>query len=455
MALILSLLAAISLTHSFAFKSQMKFKGYSSVRIQSPNSALFVERSGKAIWGGEEGEVGTGAPYPIHPELLNKLDETLGMFATKAAIDTSSHYMLEFRNEIDQRWMTGFRNYSSEGFGDKGRWTDWIEDMINTETTVVQVLMNPPKALLRGRRAGSDNGVRLEYMHEVEPRKIAHQIITIRESLTTELIQDLNCIKSENIEAMRYAQSRLEMGEEEAERYRKMTRTDTSGGMSTPLRERNYLECGIIVTNYALEQLRIDLQKRRDSLGIKFLDDMLEKMSAKDDERSVLDRVLHEFYAPRELIEEIYLKGLEQGVEVSSGLNTLKIAESLLQARYAISLQVNRILLEQDRFSRNYLKMIRDKGGFQTWKSSTERAKVRIVDVSVDDALKAAEKEAARLKEEERVAAAAAEAALQAAKMEQEAAVELEKSKPAAPEFNDDEETLDLGSFGSMGPILM
>ena len=401
---------------------------------------------------------------PIDGALLGKLDTTLGEFMTKAAIDTSSHYMLEFHNDIDQRWLKNFGNYSQSGesFDPMGGWTNWIEALASKETCQIQVLMNPPKALMRGRRASMDNQVRLEYMHDIEPRKLAHQLLTIRESVTAEMIADLACVKTENVEAMRYAHDKLEQGAEKAEKERRLTRMpESDSSESTPLRDRSYLEVDIIVTNFALEHVRMELAKQRDELGIVFLDDVLKELQNTDEKRTVLERLLSEFAAPREFIESVCVKGLELGVDRSTGLNALKIAERLLLARWAFALEANRILVEHDRHCRSYYKLIRDKGGFQTWSSRSGmqgRAKVRVVDLQVEEKLEAEAAVAAREAEADAAARAAAEAEAQAQAQEAarrqrelEVAAELERAAAAA-EAGPDEES--FGSFGS-GPVMM
>ena len=433
-----------------------------------------ISKGGRAEWS-DDGipEAGKAQqPVKFEPRLLDALDVTVGDFLTTQAVKTTSRYMLEFHNDVEHRWMTNFCNYSAHGFsaaGKKdgnGRWTDWIEEMIVADTTVLQVVMNPHKAILRGRSSTSDNRVRLEYMHELEPRKIAHQLLTVRESISEEMIQDLGCVKSENVEAMRYARDCLEVGPELAEKDRKMTRiSESQSSESTPLRDRSYLECDIIVTNFALEHVKTDLQKRRNELGVRFLDDVLEGVQKRDMSRSVLERVLAEFYAPRELIEEICLKGLQDGVDKSSGVNTLSIAESLLQARYALSLEVNRILLEQGRFARAYYKMIKDRGGFQTWKAKEERTQIRVVDLLVEDTLekrraaaRAAAKQEAAAAEKSREARAAteAQAAQERAAAEAEAAAAAAAAAEAEASLSDlDNDDLGPESFGSQGPVFM
>lgn len=357
--------------------------------------ALFSSKSnGKSEWVDEGGYGNIDRPNtPLDPALIAKLDETLGLFVTKAAIDTSSRYMLEFNNEIDQQWMMNFLGFQTAGFtqalpNQAGRWTDWLESLICTDALQIQVLMNPPKAILRGRSVNTDNRVRLEYTHSLEPRKMANQLLNVRNSITTEMIQDLGCIKTENVECVRYAYDLIESGADVAEKSRQITRMAFSGGDSTPLRDRIYLDLDIIITNFALEKVRAELTKN--DRGLQFLDDIMLKLAKRDEGRSVLDRMLHEFYAPRELIEEVYLQGLQQGVDIKAKFNALAIADNLLQSRYSFALEANRILLQQDRFTRTYYKLIKDKGGFLPWKAAGSRAKIRVLDLQVEEQIQAA-----------------------------------------------------------------
>lgn len=429
---------------------------YQSPRVS--HSQISADRGGKAEWVGEGGSTGPKI-REIDRLLLAKLDVTLGQFMTKVAVETQSHYMLEFHNDIDQRWMKQFRNYSSSGFSEAGGWTEWLEGMIDMGKTSVQVIMNPPKALMRGRRQGFDNNVRLEYLHDIEPRKIAHQILTVRESVCEELIQDLGCVRTENEEAMRYAQQKLEAGADVAEKERKVTRMPETDTQSTPLRDRSYLELDIIVTNFALEQVRIDLAKQNDDLGANYLDNVFLELEKKNEKRSIIESLLHEFFAPRELIENLCFNGLQQGVDRSSGLNALKIAEAVLLTRYSVALEANKIILEHDRYCRNYYKLIRDKGGISTWKDETKRAKVRIIDLDVEDKLETEqEKNASAAKEKEvsamRAQEAARKAAAEAIKAEAQRAADFAaEAERLAAEM--EQADFDVGDIRQGGPMLM
>lgn len=52
--------------------------------------------------------------------------------------------MLEFRNDVLQRWMVEFQNYSTVGFPEND-WTKYIEKMIIVGDHKVQVIVKSPK----------------------------------------------------------------------------------------------------------------------------------------------------------------------------------------------------------------------------------------------------------------------------------------------------------------------
>ena len=91
-------------------------------------------------------------------------------------------------------------------------------------------------------------------MHDLEPRKIANQLLVVRESISKEVLLDLPCIRLECIEAVRYAKVKVEKGEEEAIKTMKMTRSATADD-STPLRDRTYHDIAVIATNFALQMV--------------------------------------------------------------------------------------------------------------------------------------------------------------------------------------------------------
>lgn len=194
-------------------------------------------------WVDDEGE--RIQPLPeLSAEVLNILNQELHVIASNAAISTVSYYMTEFHDDMTQKWMVQFKDYKSEGF-ENDDWTTYITEMIKLDKQEVNVYLNPPKKM--GKLNAAPNAkIRLKYVHEIQPRKVAHQLVTVREDVCLEMMQDLGSIKVENKEALKCAQARLLHGKDYADKHRNPTRNSDMGG-STPLRNRNYNTCAILV----------------------------------------------------------------------------------------------------------------------------------------------------------------------------------------------------------------
>lgn len=79
---------------------------------------------------------------------------------------TVSYYMLEFRDEVNEKWMMGFSEYKEKGFPD-GLWTNYIEKMIVLDKQKVEVLMKATRASLRSRRIPEGANVMMQYFHDL------------------------------------------------------------------------------------------------------------------------------------------------------------------------------------------------------------------------------------------------------------------------------------------------
>lgn len=93
-------------------------------------------------------------------------DDVIGSVITRCALQTVSYYMLEFRDEVNEKWMMGFNNYKTKGFTD-GSWTNYIEKMIVMDKLQVEVLMKATSASLRSRRIPEGSNVVMQYFHEL------------------------------------------------------------------------------------------------------------------------------------------------------------------------------------------------------------------------------------------------------------------------------------------------
>ena len=69
--------------------------------------------------------------------------------------------------------------------------------MIVMDPVEVTVQMKPPKQIsTSGSQQNSKNkNIRLQYATEIQPRKIAHQLMAVRENLCQEAIEDIKSIR--------------------------------------------------------------------------------------------------------------------------------------------------------------------------------------------------------------------------------------------------------------------
>lgn len=86
---------------------------------------------------------------------------------TRCALKTVSYYMLEFHDEVNEKWMMGFSNYRKSGQFPGGLWTNYIESMIATDKQRVEVLMTPTKVVLKSRKIPEGSNVMLQYFHDL------------------------------------------------------------------------------------------------------------------------------------------------------------------------------------------------------------------------------------------------------------------------------------------------
>lgn len=75
--------------------------------------------------------------------------------------------MLEFHDEVNEKWMMNFANYRKTGDFPDGLWTNYIEKMIMTDKLQVEVLMAASKASLRGRKIAEGGNVMMQYFHDL------------------------------------------------------------------------------------------------------------------------------------------------------------------------------------------------------------------------------------------------------------------------------------------------
>jgi hypothetical protein len=313
--------------------------------------------------------------------LLHQLDKLVDNLLSGSTMSTVSYYMLEFKNDIEYQYITKFENCDRDGFT-KQSFDEYINKMIRLDGQELHVIIDPPKNYMKSIDPSRRSQARLQYSHMVEPRKLANQIISVREDVCNEMIVDLNSIRLEHKEAIKFAKAKLKDGPEAADKQRRITRVSPTG--STPYRDKSFHECSLLLTNIALDLMRVDFERASNPLGAKFITEVVE--SATEQEKIYLEEQgltnIPGARSPNFILGDIYFKGLKDGLVEGEGhsLNTMKLAKSFLATRLSLAMEMSDLLADQIRTCRQYYTMIKELGGFARLDFSVPKMKVVYLD---------------------------------------------------------------------------
>lgn len=192
----------------------------------------------------------------------------------------------------------------------------------------------------------------------IEPRKIANQILTVRENVCEEIVNDLNSVQYENEEAVRFVTVWISDGREVAEKSRKLTRM-AGQSESTPQRDRNYRDVSTFVTELAIMLVKKNYaESLRDPATVEYLDVLLGKLKKEREAQSPADQFFNQNDGPRTLLEELFHAAMIGSITGSS-VNVMKLSKMIADTRWNIAVQVQNILRTQTANSRKYYKMIK------------------------------------------------------------------------------------------------
>ena len=304
-------------------------------------------------------------PLKIDDDNMEQLSLGISNIVSRAALNTVSYYMLEFNDEVNEKWMMSFADYNKIGFVNDV-WTDYIEEMIRTDKIEFQVLIKAPKNLRRGKSAPQGNNVMFQYMHELEPRKIANRLITVRQDISEELLNDLGSVLYEHKEVSRYVRDLMVRGHEDAEKNRKMTlMTGQSSG--TPLRDRNYADCSHLITEITMAVMKHNLQAERDEESVSYLEEIVATQQSTNANKNPSEKFFSYSHTPRALMEELYKNGLQKGIVThgKKSINTMSLVQTFFSVREYLAKEVVNIVRSENAHNRHYYKMITDFGGFK------------------------------------------------------------------------------------------
>lgn len=409
------------------------------IKVSSQKSiASFMSRTSNTAWNIEN----------LLPR--DKLDLLVDVMVSTACMNTVKYYNLEFRNEVDHQFASKFKNYGQEGFT-KCQPSEYIDSMIRSEKQFIKVIMNPPKRYVTNVPANRLKFARLQYLHTIEPRKVAHQIITVRDDISNEILSDLNCFKLENDEIERYCQLYTTESQDVAEKSRRDTFSIPSG--STPYRENNYFESSSLITSLAFDAVRVSYINSKNHVAAAYMEEVLEHINIEHKSKTIEDQILSARSMPRRIMEEMLSRGLTNGILEKSGisLNTLKIAQLFMEARLALGAQASECISEQARYYRRYFGLIKELGGF----SRLDFSKPKMEVVYMDEIER---EEAQRKKEENELMMKANESTNSNDNdvvQDEMASNDLQNTIASASDVNDANVWRMDDNFGNFGPMSM
>ena len=198
------------------------FRSTLSVRMPSLVRRLVKRDEGGATWDEEEWKDQAADKIRVPNTIVDLLEEEVGAFVTLCAIKTYKGYLKTFNDELTQKYLTryGDDEITADGLQIKTLlkrpWVDYFETMIRTDSLEFKVLVRDINGrMIKGVRGMQFNTqlrdrdapppprekkVRHYYIHKLEPRKVASALLTVREDVSAELLEDLRCVHLENEE---------------------------------------------------------------------------------------------------------------------------------------------------------------------------------------------------------------------------------------------------------------
>ena len=278
-------------------------------------------------------------------------------------------------NIIDGLWLTGY-HLSSSTF--KNSTSHLIE--LNSIPSIDAIVRLPTLS------ENKNTNEYIEYNHVIYPRRLCHRLLSVREKICEELIEDLRFIVNENIDIKKSGLSR-------SFEYKKLF-IDVDEEHSTKFRKLNFKKLNQVITNEVINIVRKRLSTTPSQLS--YLDSHIEKNydynnylqdeSVPSDEVSsshmkllsttilgvgeepVTIEPFHNNRTPFNFLSSLYAEGELKGLERQSDgsfINKLKIARDILDLRESISEYVGHVIDREQRAILKSFRSIKDSGGLK------------------------------------------------------------------------------------------
>lgn len=280
---------------------------------------------------------------------------------------------------IDGLWITGY-HLSSPAF--KNSTAHLLE--LSTIPSIDAIVRLPIKAEQENTQEF------MEYNHVIYPRRLCHRLLTVRDKICEELIEDLRFIINENEDIKKSGLSRSFISE------KKIIPIDEDYQHSTIFRKNNFKKLNQVITNEVISLVRNKLKSNPQQLA--YLDDHINKnydynLYLQDEsvslneissdhlkllsaailgEGETLTSTVKSFApverTPQKFLNSLYAEGERRGVERQSDgsfINKLKIARDILDLRESISEYLVHVLDKEQRAILKSFRSIKDAGGLK------------------------------------------------------------------------------------------
>ena len=280
-------------------------------------------------------------------------------------------------NIIDGLWLTGYY-LSSSSFQNS---TSHLLEL-NTIPSIDAIVRLPTVSEYENTQEF------IEYNHIIYPRRLCHRLLTVRDKICEELIEDLRYIINENDDIKKSGLSRLFLSEKRAPSL-----SSIDEDYSTVFRKNNFKKLNKVITNEVINLVRNKLSSSSSQLA--YLDSHIDKnydynIYIQDDEVSVneiscndmkllstailgcggseeLNRIesLTDKRTPRSFLHSLYAEGELKGLERQADgtyFNKLKMAKDIIDLRESISEYIGHVLDAEQRAILKSFRSIKDAG---------------------------------------------------------------------------------------------
>ena len=363
MTILLKIVSSLSLNSNNHNSNNMLRSSDSSFRFKNTVNNVIDNTNSFSI---SNNDLLTYLKHSPIPKLIDKLLKEESLYIVLENLRATD-------NIIDGLWLTGYY-LSSSSFQNS---TSHLLEL-NTIPSIDAIVRLPTVSEYENTQEF------IEYNHIIYPRRLCHRLLTVRDKICEELIEDLRYIINENDDVKKSGLSRLFLSEKRA------SSSPIDEDYSTIFRKNNFKKLNKVITNEVINLVRNKLSSSSSQLA--YLDSHIDKnydynTYLQDDAVSVssndmkllstailgcggseeLNRIesLTDKRTPRNFLHSLYAEGELKGLERQADgtyINKLKMAKDIIDLRESISEYIGHVLDAEQRAILKSFRSIKDAG---------------------------------------------------------------------------------------------